>query len=906
VSEWRDWDGARWWKFDFHTHTPASHDWRGAQDLQPRDWLLKHMRAGMDCVAVTDHNTGAWVDDLKSALEDIKREKPEGYRDLAIFPGVEISVQGGVHLLAIFDPEFQNSDVTDIVARTEFMGTRGDTNGETKKAFFDVVNVIREKDGLAIPAHVDRESGLFKKMTGRTLRQALEAGPIYAMEVVKSNLEKPGLYSEMGLNWTEVCGSDSHCMDNIGRRFSWIKMGAPPSLEGLRLALLDGNLAVWRFDSCSGDPNEHGRNVIEAVEIEKAQYMGRSEIFKLNLNPWFNAVIGGRGTGKSTLVEFMRTALRREDEIPLSLEGEFQKYRGVRRSRQGEGLLTENSKISILYRKDGERFWVRWGQSGDPAPISREDGSQVFGDVKNRFPAKIYSQKQIFEISQDPLSLLGHIDMAPKVEKLAWEENHEKLERRYHELRATQRRLESSLQAESGLVGELEDVERKLRVFEEQGHAGVLREYRQSRRQRHAIERWEETWSDVGARIRDLAAGIVPEQLESFLDPEDSMERLQNRDMRQAHRVIEDLRKVARERLFPAADEADRIAREWKDQFKGSAAVQRERDAEIAHEALLEKLSEGGVSDPGEYAELVQRKQQIEEKIAEIKRQHSELEKVSREARAILSELSGSNAELARRRKEFLEEVLCDNPYIKIEIVPQGAPKLVIEQEFRKMLNREEGGFDRDIDALLDELDKAGNREQAVEQLKARMHEIADSQGEAACVQDQRFATHIRRLRENQPEILDRLDVWYPKDGLNVSYSPMGDGCGFQSIETGSPGQRTAALLAFLMSYGDDPIILDQPEDDLDNALISDLIVKQLREMKQKRQVIVVTHNSNIVVNGDAELISALWVAGGETRHASGCLQDQEIRDKICEIMEGGRDAFEQRYERIHGKGSDA
>jgi len=172
--------------------------------------------------------------------------------------------------------------------------------------------------------------------------------------------------------------------------------------------------------------------------------------------------------------------------------------------------------------------------------------------------------------------------------------------------------------------------------------AGVLREYRQSRRQRHAIERWEETWSDVGARIRDLAAGIVPEQLESFLDPEDSMERLQARDMSQAYLVIEDLRKVARERLFPAADEADRIAREWKDQFKGSAAVQRERDAEIAHDALLEKLSEGGVSDPGEYAELVQRKQQIEEKIGEIKRQHSELERVSREARAILSELSGS------------------------------------------------------------------------------------------------------------------------------------------------------------------------------------------------------------------------------------------------------------------------
>lgn len=903
MSEWRGWAGARWWKFDFHTHTPASHDWRG--DLQPKDWLLAHMRAGMDCVAVTDHNTGDWVDDLKSALEDIKKEKPEGYRDLTIFPGVEISVQGGVHLLAIFGPELQSSDITKLVVRTDYTGTSGRSDGVTKKSFSQVVNVIREEGGVAIPAHVDQDRGLFK-LEGETLNQALEADPIYAMEVVNSNFQKPGLYSAKGLNWTEICGSDSHRLKDIGRRFSWIKMGESPSLEGLRLALLDGSLAVQRSDSFSGDPNEHGRNVIESVEVEEAQYMGRSEIFKLKVNPWFNAIIGGRGTGKSTLVEFMRTALRRENEIPQYLAEEFQKYRGVRRSRQGEGLLTGNSKISILYRKDGERFRVQWDQSGDLAPILRGDDSQVFGDVRNLFPATLYSQKQIFEISQDPFSLLSHIDKDPRVGKLAWQENHAKLERRYYELRATQRRLESSLQTESGLVGELEEVERKLRVFEDQGHAGVLREYRRSRRQRHAIERWEETWSDVGARIRDLAADIVPEQLESFLDLEDSINRFQDRDMSHAHHVIEDLRKVVREKLVHAADEADRIAQEWKDQFKGSAAVQRERDAEIAHDALLEKLSEGGVSDPGEYAELAQRKQQIEEKIIEIKRQRSELERVSREALAILSELSGSNAELTRRRKEFLEEVLCDNPHIKIEIVPQGAPKQEIEREFREMLNREEGGFDRDIDFLLGELDGVGNREQAVKQLKEKMHEIADNQGEATGVQDQRFATYIRRLRESQQGTLDRLDVWYPKDGLSVSYSPMGDGRGFQSIETGSPGQRTAALLAFFMSYGGDPIILDQPEDDLDNALISDLIVKQLREMKQKRQVIVVTHNSNIVVNGDAELISALSVAGGETRHTSGCLQDQKIRDKICEIMEGGRDAFEQRYERIHGKGSDA
>ncbi|CAM8751354.1 Chromosome segregation protein SMC [Burkholderia pseudomallei] len=108
--------GARWWKFDFHTHTPASKDttaWQAVIDtpqaLKPETWLLKYMDAGIDCVAVTDHNSGEWIDKLKGAYAEMKRQAdagsaPAGFRELHLFPGVEISVQGGFHLLAIFGP----------------------------------------------------------------------------------------------------------------------------------------------------------------------------------------------------------------------------------------------------------------------------------------------------------------------------------------------------------------------------------------------------------------------------------------------------------------------------------------------------------------------------------------------------------------------------------------------------------------------------------------------------------------------------------------------------------------------------------------------------------------------------------------------------------------------------------
>ena len=142
--------------------------------------------------------------------------------------------------------------------------------------------------------------------------------------------------------------------------------------------------------------------------------------------------------------------------------------------------------------------------------------------------------------------------------------------------------------------------------------------------------------------------------------------------------------------------------------------------------------------------------------------------------------------------------------------------------------------------------------------------------------------------------------MWFPEDSLEVRYSARGDGQRFRSIQEGSPGQKTAALLAFLLSYGDEPLILDQPEDDLDNHLIYDLIVTQLRAIKRLRQVIVVTHNANIVVNGDAELVVALTARHGETqKECEGSLQEQQVRETICAVMEGGRRAFEDRYRRI-------
>ena len=151
MSHPRPYLGARWWKFDFHTHTPASQDTRAWQtavktpnELTPQAWLLRYMAAGIDCVAITDHNTGEWIDTLKAAYSEMKREAdagapPAGFRELHLFPGVEITVQGGFHLLAIFDPSATSQTISDLLARVDYDGTRGSSDGVTRVGAADVV-----------------------------------------------------------------------------------------------------------------------------------------------------------------------------------------------------------------------------------------------------------------------------------------------------------------------------------------------------------------------------------------------------------------------------------------------------------------------------------------------------------------------------------------------------------------------------------------------------------------------------------------------------------------------------------------------------------------------------------------------------------------------------------------------
>jgi ABC-type transport system involved in cytochrome bd biosynthesis fused ATPase/permease subunit len=112
-----------------------------------------------------------------------------------------------------------------------------------------------------------------------------------------------------------------------------------------------------------------------------------------------------------------------------------------------------------------------------------------------------------------------------------------------------------------------------------------------------------------------------------------------------------------------------------------------------------------------------------------------------------------------------------------------------------------------------------------------------------------------------------------------------------------SLGQQQSVLLALILSSGTNrPLIIDQPEDNLDGGFIYSTLVPVLRRAKERRQVIIVTHNPNVAVLGDAELIIVMKAANDFGQIvARGSIGDPQTRDMACAILEGAREAFSRR-----------
>ena len=934
-KEW-PYPGARWWKFDFHTHTPASKDYgkgpeqASLKQIAPQDWLLGFMRAGVDCVAVTDHNSGDWIDGLKQALRTLEHESHPEFRPMHLFPGVEITTNNGIHILAVLDANKGSTDVAGLLGAVKYRGVRGASDAAAELAAIGVVEAISEAGGIPILAHVDGPAGAWE-LSGSALAPLLDFDGLFAMETIGTAGEKPELYRQRRLAWAEVLGSDSHHPSGEtgprfpGSHYTWVKM-ASPSLEGLRLALLDGaGFSIRRSDEPKPfNPFGLPEHFIEAVEIADARYMGRGAPAKFRFSPWLNALVGGRGTGKSTVIHALRLAARREHELKKFDDKSeprrtFERFNRASQGRADPGGLKDETKIQWTLMRDGVRHLVHWSQDGSDAAVEEDDGSGNWiaspsrTVTPKRFPLRIFSQGQIAALAgENQQALLQVIDEAAGVETLKKVLAESKQE--FDALRARIREFDGKLGRRDALVVEQRDVERRLKRFEEAGHTVILTTYRRRNLQRRETDRQFEVSEKAAERIEAAATAVAA------LQPEDLPDGLFDtaaEEERQAAAIMAALAAAvgaASQDLRGAAQRLRGVIGSRREQLAESAWQAAVDQAVSRYETLVKALRAEGVTDLNEYGRLTQERQRLDSELKDLESLKEERGRLSQESQSLLRKVLEARRAVSAARDKFLEKTLAQNEFVRIQSQTYGSDPQAVERSLREALKVPDDRFEDDIFVVKDDGSTKGIVAALLENLPAepamRRSEIErriddlKRRIEAACSGRGDFGGHLNNYLEREfkrsPELLDKLLTWFPDDGLQVEYSRSGDGKDFQPIAQASAGQRAAAMLAFLLAHGEEPLVVDQPEDDLDNHLIYDLIVRQIRKNKLRRQIVVVTHNPNIVVNGDAEMLHALDFRNGQCVVAqSGSLQEKDMRDEICRVMEGGSEAFKRRYRRL-------
>ena len=614
MSSWT-FSGARWWRFDFHTHTPASRDFLEGSDQQVKDkvtptrWLQKFMEKKIDCVAITDHNSGAWIDELKKELDELTQKNPDWYRPLHLFPGVEISASGGVHILAVFGTEKTTADIQSLLGAVGYRGEHGDSNTETTKSIVEVIDIIHDQyGGIAIPAHVDKDKGLFK-LKGNALTDVLKKKNILAMEVVDRNGSRPPQFRSMGVRWSEVRGSDTHNFrgKNFGV-FTWVKMNSEPSIEGLKLALHDGDGISLDM---AATPNRYPDLVIEELRVEKARYLGRSESLVCRFSPFLNTIIGGRGSGKSTLLEFMRLVLRRNEGIDESLP-ELVKYFVT----GDNGLLTTDSILSLIYRKQEVRYRLIWTDKGDTSSLEEHTGGEwqpcAEGAIKSLFPVDIYSQKQIFALANDPNSkgLLAKIDEAPAVDADNINRQIRDLASRYGQIDLKMRELHNKIASMEKISGELGDLQRQIEQIEKSGHKDILQKYRLRQQQLSEIRQLENKWHDMDRQLAEMHDSIVlPGFAEkSFAEQSDMLSALTKEN--------DAWLAVCRE-LQAIREKASELLHGWPNRKNSAAWMLSLQEDLDKYKELHEQLAIEG-TDPNRYPALLQKRDVLQQELNKI------------------------------------------------------------------------------------------------------------------------------------------------------------------------------------------------------------------------------------------------------------------------------------------------
>ena len=838
-----------------------------------RDIVDTCREESIEVIGVTDHYR---IGDSKQLIDDATAA------GLIVFPGFEAVTKDGVHFLCLFNP---GTGIANIERKIGDCGIH-DSNQASPVGKYDAGELLercRQWGAVCIAAHAAADGGgLLKVLKGQARANVWKDENLLACSLPGPVCDAPDelrpILSGKNADYKRnnaiaVLNSQDVSQPNDLKKpgaVCFIKM-SEVSIQGLRQALLDPESRI-RLQSDSV-PEQHTEFL--AVSWQGGFLDGVGLHFNENLN----VLIGGRGAGKSTVIESVRYVLNLE---PIGEDARRAHESIVRH------VLRSGTKISLMvrsYRPDKRDYLIE--RTIPNPPIVRDESGAVLPvqplDLIPR--VEVYGQHEVGELakSREKLTLLLHRFMeVDEGEANRLSEASRQLEQSRVQIASIRREF---TQIEERLSN-APVVEQTLKRYQEAGLEERLKE-------QSFIVREERVLKTAAQRVqscRDLQLqlnGSIP--FDRIFLSEAALRELPGASILGKLDALflaleTNLRKISKD-LEYALEEFDKgvgmVAAEWDD---------RKKKAQADYERILRELQKAKID--GE--EFIRLRRQMEE---------------FRPLRDQVVLLKERLREEEQRRRNLLAEWrdLEQEEFQKL----QRAAKKVTKQLSSRV--RVTVHFEGNREPLMNLLrDKIGGRlSETLDLLRARtdfsLAEFVDACRNGRDELGKKFSlppAQADRLAQLDPTILMELEEVHmpPVTTIELNVSAESESPNWKTLDDLSTGQKATAVLLLLLLESDAPLVVDQPEDDLDNRFVTEGVVPKMRQEKRRRQFLLATHNANIPVLGDAELIVGLSPTG-EAEHGSakikqehlGSLDSQPIRELVEELLEGGREAFEMR-----------
>lgn len=842
---------AEFYEVDLHVHTPGSHDYR--EDVSPDEFVDAAIENGLDLIAITDHDSPGWYEEISEAAQDT---------DLSVLPGVEITTAEGVerniHLTAIFPPG-KAHQVRDLLHN---IGINPDNAADDSEFADDSIKKIYEKvrsrDGLPILAHIDERCGAaYELVEGkRKWNQVFDSEEVATLEATK-----PEEINDDLQEWPVIRSSDAHETETLGSRRTYIKM-ASPSFEGLKLAFQDPESRISHEEKVFDHP------FVEGIKWNGGFFDGRH--LKLSRN--LNALIGGKGAGKSTIIEHLRYAF---DVDPVeSLEGEFESLIEFTLAPSGEievhiTIPNRNEAKYAIRRTYGEDPQI-YSRNGEAVPLNIEQFREEYFDIA------VYSQKEFIELARDDRSQMELLD-----EQFALEDRKENISEVLQELKQNGTELQQLQQHAESLradLTELGKLEEELRRMESAGIHEFINDQQAWDEEQRFFDRRLEILEEAQKRIAETEEWFEREfeRLETIDDP------LNEEIIRKSEEITEDIKSQIIDQLRQLTDETDErfaVFNDLRNEWEQERQKRQDRLENAAEE--IKSATDVDINDYLELKEHVEEQRTKKQRLSEVE---DEIRTVRDKREELLTDLQEARSELTSVRKAKIAELNQELDDVQIELEPD-KDRSRYRQWLAEILNGS-NVHTEDRNKLAEEFDPQRLAEIIHKEQKELLEDIGLTSTAARNV-----VSH-----DDLREALHKLEIQPLEDVPVIKMRDRGE---FKSLDEISEGQKCTALLSITLHEREDPIIIDEPEDNLDNASISDTVVRLVREIKQERQFITATHNANIPVLGDAEMIAALRPSSGQGYIVDrGPIEYEDVRDKVQAVLEGGPEAFRKRSER--------